>query len=40
MERPVLLFDEKTGRPTHLINGVQPFTHPYTFTLIQQVAST
>lgn len=37
MERPVLLFDE-IGRPTHLINGVQPFSHPYTFTLIQEVA--
>jgi len=31
----VLLFDEKTGSPTHLINGVQPYSHPYTFTLIQ-----
>jgi hypothetical protein len=37
MERPVLLFDEQSGRPTHLINGVQPFSHPYTFTLIQKV---
>ena len=41
MERPVLLFDDSpggSGRPTHLINGVQPFRHPYTFTLIQTVA--
>jgi hypothetical protein len=37
MERPVLLFAEATGRPTHLVNGVQPFSHPYTFTLIQTV---
>ncbi len=37
MERPVLLFDEKTRKPTHLINGVQPFSHPYTFTLTQEV---
>ena len=39
MERPVLLFDEQSGRPTHLINGVQPFSHPYTFTLIQKVGA-
>ena len=37
MERPVLVFDEATGKPTHLINGVQPYSHPYTFTLIQTV---
>ena len=39
MERPVLLFDEESGRPTHLINGVQPFSHPYTFTLVQEVGA-
>ena len=39
MERPVLLFDEATGHPTHLINGVQPYDHPYTFTLIQTVGA-
>ena len=35
----VLLFDEESGRPTHLINGVQPFSHPYTFTLVQEVGA-
>lgn len=41
MERPVLLFDEATQAPTHLINGVQPYEddhYMYTFTLIQEVA--
>jgi len=39
MERPVLLFNPATGAPSHLINGVQPYTwDDYTFTLIQAVA--
>jgi hypothetical protein len=35
MERPYLLFDAKTGAPTHLINGVQRYSaDEYTFTLV------
>ena len=38
MERPVLLFDEITGNPTYLINGVQIYAEDaYTFTLTQAI---
>ena len=36
MERPVLLFDSLEN-PTHLVNGVQRYAYPKTFTLIQTV---
>ena len=39
VERPVLLFGAG-GRPTHLINGVQRFSHDdYTFTLLRPLAA-
>jgi len=36
MERPVLIFDAQDN-PTHLVNGMQRYADPKTFTLIQTV---